>query len=37
MKFINMKIYKNIVCIDFVNVNVALNSHAYKENYSFIL
>ena len=32
LKYINMKSYKNIECIDFANVNVALNSHAYKEN-----
>ena len=31
-KYINMKSYKNIPCIDFVSVNVALNSYAYKEN-----
>ena len=30
LKYINMKSYKNIACIDFVNVNIALNSHAYK-------
>ena len=29
-----MKSHKNIACIDFANVNVALNLHAYKENYS---
>ena len=32
-----MKIYKNIVCTIFVNVNIALNVHSYDENYSFIL
>ena len=28
----NMKYYKNIACIYFVNVNIALNSYAYEEN-----
>ena len=32
-----MKSHKSIACIDFVNVNVALNSHAYKKNLSSIL
>ena len=32
LKYTNMKSYKNIVCKYFVNVNVALNSRAYKEN-----
>ena len=27
-----MKSYKNIACIDFVNVNIALNAHAYEKN-----
>ena len=35
--YISMKNYKNIACIDFVNVNIALNSHAYEGNLSFIL
>ena len=26
------KKYKNIVCTDFVNVNIALNLHSYEEN-----
>ena len=34
--YINMKDYKNIACTDFVNVNIDLNLHSYKENYSFI-
>ena len=34
--YISMKNYKNIGCGDFVNINIALNSHAYEENYSFI-
>ena len=29
---INMKNYKNIAWIDFVNVNIALNPHANEEN-----
>ena len=33
----NMKYYKNIACIYFVNVNIALNSYAYEENQSFML
>ena len=37
LKYINMKSYKNIAHIDFANVNIALNSHAYKENQNFIL
>ena len=32
LKYINMKKYKNIWCIDFININVALNSFAYEEN-----
>ena len=33
-----MKSYKNIACLDFVDVNVALNSHAYeKKQQSFTL
>lgn len=28
----NMTSYKNIAWIDFVNVNIASNSHAYEEN-----
>ena len=35
LKYINMKSYKNIPHIDFANVNnvnIVLNSHAYKEN-----
>ena len=35
--YINMKNYKNIACIDFVNVNIALNLHSYEESLSFIL
>ena len=27
-----MKSHKNIACIDFANVNVALNLHAYKHD-----
>ena len=34
---INMKYDKNIACIYFVNVNIALNSYAYEENQSFML
>ena len=34
--YINTK-YKNIVWIDFGNVNIALNSYDYEENQSFIL
>ena len=30
--YINMKNYKNIAYTDFVNVNIALNLHSYKEN-----
>ena len=30
-----MKSHKSIACIDFVNVNVALNSHAYKKKLEF--
>ena len=30
--YISMKNYKNIGCGDFVNVNIALNSHTYEEN-----
>ena len=32
-----MKIYKNIACIDFVNVNIALNSYAYEKFYTRII
>ena len=32
-----MKNYKNLTSTDFVNVNIALNSHTNEENYSFIL
>ena len=34
LKYINMKSHKNIACIDFANVNLALNLNVYKENYS---
>ena len=27
-----MKNHKNIACMDFVNVNIALNSRRYEEN-----
>ena len=30
--YINMKNYKNIAGIDFVNVNIALNPNANEEN-----
>ena len=30
--YMNMTSYKNIAWIDFVNVNIASNSHAYEEN-----
>ena len=30
--YINMKSYENIACADFVNENIALNLHCYKEN-----
>ena len=30
-----MKNYKSIACIDFVNVNIALNSHAYEKTRVF--
>ena len=35
--YINMKYYKNIACIYFENVNIALNLYAYEENHSFML
>ena len=35
--YINMKYYKNIACIYFENVNIALNLYAYEENQSFML
>ena len=31
--YINMKNYKNIAYIDFVNVIIALNSHAYEKKF----
>ena len=30
--YINKKNYKNIACIDFVNIDIALNLHSYEEN-----
>ena len=34
---VNIKNYKNTACIDFVNVNIALNSHVYEKKQSCIL
>ena len=31
--YINMKNYKNIAYIYFVNVNIALNSHAHEKKF----
>ena len=30
--YMDLKSSKNITSIDFVNVNIALNSHAYEKN-----
>ena len=33
--YTNIKNYKNIACIDILNVNIALNSHNYDKHESF--